>query len=530
MIITSNWVIDYIKKHGTDIIIPKEAIKIEQGAFDYFTLNGQFGENYCDQVMFTLNFEANSKLIEIESGSFSGVNISNEILIPNTVEKMGQLSFYSSVYNVNFGNNSRIENIGISDCMSFPSEMVIPSKIKDITIGEFNKVNKLVIEDSSKIENITIIKDDISITLPNNLTLKSDNNVTIKRIAKCGNNWKIFYKKDNNYFFELLDGKSKVKTTLESGRLLNVWNPGKYQFDDGIYLYRSIFDFDINNLLDDERVMFETDYLTIDGNYLADNSGRNIGYMYTKKEIIEIKKVLNEIIEKINVPPQNIKDREKIIYSQIVQNLFEYLKYDYSTSHLIENEEFNYDKDNQEIVHSSQNMKGILKGNTVCKGFSTVINSLALFFNIKSKSIMNEEHAWNYIVLDGDKFEDDFTWYRDKLSVSNIIGINTFLGGINSDGKRKFSNLKYHELNDNIELSQSITSTQQLNLLATNWANVKDWSKIDLNSSVMSNKMLEHLFNFASNNRFLSSLILKNKAKNSIINDFMMNSRRGVRK
>ena len=93
MIITSNWVIDYIKKHGTDIIIPKEAIKIEQGAFDSFTLNGQFGENYCDQVMFTLNFEANSKLIEIESGSFSGVNISNEILIPNTVEKMGQLSF-----------------------------------------------------------------------------------------------------------------------------------------------------------------------------------------------------------------------------------------------------------------------------------------------------------------------------------------------------------------------------------------------------------------------------------------------------
>ena len=79
-------------------------------------------------------------------------------------------------------------------------------------------------------------------------------------------------------------------------------------------------------------------------------------------------------------------------------------------------------------------------------------------------------------------------------------------------------------------MSQSITSTQQLNLLATNWANVKDWSKIDLNSSVMSNKMLEHLFNFASNNRFLSSLILKNKAKNSIINDFMMNSRRGVRK
>ena len=530
MTITSNWVIDYIKKYGTDFVIPKEATKIEYNAFNAFILDEQFGEDYCDKTIFTLNFEPNSKLIEIENRAFLGINISNEILIPNTVKKMGQLSFYSSIYNINFGNNSKIENIGYSESMSFPYEMVIPPKIKDITISEINKISKLIIEADSKIENITIKKNDVSIVLPNDLTLKSNSNANILKIVKLCNNWKVFYRKDNNCFFELLDGKKKTKTILEKGSLLKVWNPGKYIFDEGIYLYKSIYDLNTDNLLDDERVIFETDYLSTDERYLSDNYGRNIGYMYTKKEVIEIKKILNEIIKKINVPPKNIKDREKIIYSQIVQNLFEYLKYDYTTAYLIENNESEYDKNKQESVHSSQNMKGILKGNTVCKGFSTVINSLTLFFNIKSKSIMNTKHAWNYLVLDNNKYEDDFTWYRDKLAVSNIIGINTFLGGINPDGKRKFSNLESHELNDDIDLSESITPTQQLNLLATNWSDVKDWSKVDLNSAIISDRMLEHLFNFASNNVFLSSLILRDKEKNSIINDFMINSIRGIKK
>ena len=530
MTINSEWVIEYIKKHGTDIIIPKDVEIIEQGAFDNLILDNEFGEGYSENTFLTLKFDNGSKLSKIESGAFSAINISNEIIIPDSVEIMGQLAFYSAIYNIRFGKNSRLKDIGLSNCMSFPNKMIIPSKIKTITIGEFNGIKELIISEESEIENVQIDRDGVYIILPSGIILKSSEEKHLKRIAKCGNNWKIFYKKGDDYLFEIIDGSISNELVLESGSLLKVWNPDGCQFEDGIYLYKSIFDLDTDNILDDEKVMLETDYLSTAENNLVDNGGRNVGYMYSKQEVIEIKNVLNEIIKKVNIPPENVKDREKIIYAQIVQNLFEYLKYDYETLNLIEEKEFDYDKSTQEIVHSSQNMKGILKGNTVCKGFSTVINSLTYYFGIHSKSITNEDHAWNYIILDGKKYEDDFTWYRDSLAVSNIMGIDTFLGGKNLEGKRKFSGLRYHNIGDDIELDESISSVQQLNLLATDWTKVKDWSNIDLNSSSISNKMVDNLFKFASNHRFLLSILLKNKEINSSINAKMIDGGRSVKR
>ena len=110
------------------------------------------------------------------------------------------------------------------------------------------------------------------------------------------------------------------------------------------------------------------------------------------------------------------------------------------------------------------------------------------------------------------------------------MGIDTFLDGIEQNGKRKFSKLKYHEISESIELDESITPTQQLNLLATDWTKVKDWENIDLNSSKISNTMMKCLFNFASNHRFLASLLLKNKEKNSEINERMLESGRSVKR
>ena len=132
--------------------------------------------------------------------------------------------------------------------------------------------------------------------------------------------------------------------------------------------------------------------------------------------------------------------------------------------------------------------------------------------------------------MDGKKYEDDFTWYRDSLAVSNIMGIDTFLGGKNLEGKRKFSGLRYHDIGDDIELDESISSVQQLNLLTTDWTKVKDWSNIDLNSSSISNKMVDNLFKFASNHRFLLSILLKNKGINSRINAKMIDGGRSVKR
>ena len=317
---------------------------------------------------------------------------------------MGQLAFYFAIYKLRFGDSSQLKKLGDSSCMSFPDETTIPKNVESINIGENNKIKKLIIKENSKLCNIELEKDAVDVILPNGLIINGNDNKELRKISKCGDNWKIFYKKDDNYFYELIDSKRENLTVLESNTLLNVWNPSESQYNNGIYLYKSIYDLDVNSLLDEERVMFETDCLSTDEYSLADNGGRNHGYMYTKQEVIEIRKILDEIADKVNVPPENVKDREKIIYAQIVQNLFEYLKYDYGTLSLIEQKEYNYDKDIQEQVHSSQNMKGILKKSTVCKGFSTVINSLAYRFGIKSSSLFSEEHAWNYVILDGKKY------------------------------------------------------------------------------------------------------------------------------
>ena len=128
--------------------------------------------------------------------------------------------------------------------------------------------------------------------------------------------------------------------------------------------------------------------------------------------------------------------------------------------------------------------------------------------------------------MDGKRYEDDFTWYRDNLAVSNIMGINTFLGGKSTNGKRKFSKLKFHEISEDIELDDSITPAQQLNLLATDWTKVKNWENVDLNSSKISDTMMKCLFNFA----LLASFLLKSKEKNSEINERMLDSGRSVKR
>lgn len=530
MNINSEWVINYIKNYGTNIIIPSNAEVIEQGSFDYSSLDMEFGEGYTENHNLTLNFENGSHLRKIETFAFVCVKISNEILIPDSVEEMGQFAFLSEIYKLKFGDDSQIKSLGDSSCMTFPNEITIPQNLESIIISENNNTKKLIVKDNSKVNSIEIIKDGVDVILPNGLVINGNEDRKLFKVSKCGDNWKIFYKKEGTYFFELIDGKKSKLTVLESKTLLNVWNPSDSQYNNGIYLYKSIYDLDVNSLLNDERVMFETDCLSTDENALEDNGGRNHGFMYTKQEVIDIRKVLDKIADKVNVPPENVRDREKIIYAQIVQNLFEYLKYDYGTLRLIEQNEFDYDKDIQEQVHSSQNMKGILKGSTVCKGFSTVINSLVYRFGIESKSLSNNEHAWNYVILDGKRYEDDFTWYGDNLAVSNIMGIDTFLGGKSTNGKRKFSKLKFHEISEDIELDDSITPAQQLNLLATDWTKVKDWENVDLNSSKISDTMMKCLFNFASNHRFLASFLLKSKEKNSEINERMLDSGRSVKR
>lgn len=248
----------------------------------------------------------------------------------------------------------------------------------------------------------------------------------------------------------------------------------------------------------DDYICLKTDYNEQEsfwGSY-----GTQKGAIYNKEEAILIKKKLEEIISQINIPPKGIKDREKIIYAQIVQQLSKIMQYDFEGAELIdENKGIYYiDKDDQEKIDKTQNLKGLIETDckSVCKGMSTVINALTKYFGIESKSIYNDEHAWNLVTLDGKTYEDDFTWYLENLKSGTLPSIQTFLCG-NIEGKRMFNTLPYHNYDMALSLDPGITSTEKINLLATDWASVRDWEKINIRETNALDTFINQLSDFA---------------------------------
>ena len=302
-----------------------------------------------------------------------------------------------------------------------------------------------------------------------------------------------------------------------------------YLFKDSVFVYDSIYDVDTTQFDEENDIFFY--FGNVDDEYWFNNgSGKFEGQIYKLEEVKEIQEVILGIIEKVNVPPETIANREKIIYAQIIKNIHEHLalNYDYDVCQLIENRKKDDSLYSCETMHekeacdidSSQNLKGLLKGSTVCAGFSTIVETISQYFGIDCKKIQNEDHAWNYVKLDGKYYEDDFTWYKDKLQVADIKGIDMFLRGMDKEGKRIFSSVEYHQLqDDSLELGDDITGEEKFNLLSTNWSTVKDWESIDITAPTFS-KLVEgfpeELKEMAESKK-TTCLIALNKLKNTFI-------------
>lgn len=328
----------------------------------------------------------------------------------------------------------------------------------------------------------------------------------------------------NMYKYKILD-KDKFQT-LQEGRM----NFGSYGeiYEDSVFIYNSIYDVDTTKFDEDNDIYFY--FQDVDENYWFNNGyGMFKGQIYTKNEVQEIQKIIYEIVGKVNVPPKDISDREKIIYAQIIKNLNEYLTldYDYETFNLIENAKksnnISYQtmhEENSCQIDESQNLKGLLKGKTVCAGFATIVQTLCQYFEINCKVITNDEHAWNLVELDGNYYEDDFSWYKDNLQASDIVGMEMFLKGKNKNGERTFGNVKDHQLDGDIpELSEDIDINERFNLLTTDWANIKDWNDVDITKPSFirfRNGFLEQFRNTAESKRTICLVALK-KMKNMCI-------------
>ena len=188
--------------------------------------------------------------------------------------------------------------------------------------------------------------------------------------------------------------------------------------------------------------------------------------LYSIDELIEIKKIIQEIKQKITIPSKEDKHREKKIYSQLVRTLSEYIKYDHFEAinnkkdeeknnykekyEKIEGEKWevyweeNKGRDIEKTTLESGNLKGLLSGKAVCRGNAEIIRNITAECGIEAIGIMGNSHMWNQVKLDGVWYDDDFTNYQSYLARGDLEkSVKRFLCG-EIEGKSEFSNIKMY--------------------------------------------------------------------------------------
>ena len=149
--------------------------------------------------------------------------------------------------------------------------------------------------------------------------------------------------------------------------------------------------------------------LTYGGTYTL---GIEINKAYTEKEITEINKIVDKIIEEKITNNTPTKEKIKIIHDYIIDNTeYDKLKY--------ENKE--------DATYKSNTAYGVLvEGYGTCNGYA---DAMAIFLdkmNIINYKISNNEHIWNLVYLDEKWYHLDLTW-DDPISDMNINRDTYFL-------------------------------------------------------------------------------------------------------
>ncbi len=380
MIIDSLWVMNYIKTHGNTIVIPKEATIIKQGAFNYQDINHNTDEN----IQLQIEFEEDSQLETIEPFAFC-TEIANTIILPKNIKKIEEFAFNGFPISVQLSDDSSLEVCDNDFVFSGQSNINIPQNLKRLELSDIiEHLDSITIPANSKLEDLQITNGTDKITLPNGQELSSTSEKSIRVLRLRENKAMILYLNGQDLHYEILDidTKSHSITGKAFSSQSNMFKSPVLEFD-------SIFDIDFEMIEDDDYICLKTDFNS-QKNFWK-NYGTQKGAIYNKAEAILIKSKLEEIISQISPPPKGIKDREKIIYSQIVQQLSRIMQYDFEGSKLIdEQRDIHYiDKEDEERIDKTQNLKGLLDVNakSVCKGNSTTINALAQYFGISSKSI-----------------------------------------------------------------------------------------------------------------------------------------------
>lgn len=507
MIIDKNWMKEYIRKNGRKIIIPQNAKKID------LNWNEILQDFHEDDVEIELYFEKDSQLEEISDSAFWGCNIINKVTLPDSLKKLGNYAFYGYPVRINLSEKSELETCKNNVIYYGKEEIVLPKKLQRLDIQNAT-IKKITIPKDSCVKILCISRNMKEIELSDGYKIVVDENESIYQFENTEKRYNIITINSENGDIDYISFDKETKEKKFNKKIINEDKLGEL----AVIQYESIWDVNIEELkeLKSETMVYLQRDNTIREYDCFSQNGIRKGAIYKLDEIQQIREILKEILSEINILPQNVKDREKIIYSQIIQSLTGYMKYDYETSDIIEHEQDYVNENNEEKVDKSQNLKGLLEKKTVCKGFSTIIQALAEYYGLKCEVIRNDTHAWNYIELDGEKYEDDFTWYQDDLNTSNIIGINTFLKGKDKNDKREFSRLEHHQIENEIILSPSISKEERFNLLTTDWKSIEDWDNINLNKKIENEDFIKEIENFVMSRKSILLQIIKKKTNSRI--------------
>ena len=202
-------------------------------------------------------------------------------------------------------------------------------------------------------------------------------------------------------------------------------------------------------------------YIDIKSGLYADKQGEK--YYYSLEQYAQIRSKIDEIISKVKVPDEKDPDREKKIFAQIYFLLGNMVDYD----HYAISDEGKKDK---QLLIDCRNLKsfflgvernGEVKNLAVCAGIADALKNVCACFGInggyiKSFSEVDLEsrdggyfekrnaegkiiyqngtddpmgHAYNYFMLDGQKYFCDLTW--DLVYIKqHIVPLPHFLNGI----------------------------------------------------------------------------------------------------
>ena len=149
--------------------------------------------------------------------------------------------------------------------------------------------------------------------------------------------------------------------------------------------------------------------LTYGGNYKI---GITINKAYTDKEIEEINKVVDKVIDEKITNSMPTREKIKTIHDYIIDNT--------------EYDKLKYNNRNDNTYKSNTAYGVLIEGYGTCNGYA---DAMAIFLdklNIINYKISNDEHIWNLVYLDGKWYHLDLTW-DDPISETNVNRDTYFL-------------------------------------------------------------------------------------------------------